>query len=259
MTVLVTALAVSAGRSGVGCALVAAAVLSGQLSVGWSNDAVDARRDAAADRGGKPVAAGAVSARTAGAAAVAALVLCVPLSLASGAPAGAAHLVWVASGWAYNLGVKATRWSWLPYAAGFGSLPAFVALGLPGRPWPAWWAVAAAALLGVGAHLANVLPDIEADLRAGVRGWPQRLGPERARLLLPVPLAAAAVLLAGRPRDARHGRDRRVGARSRGGRGRGGGGPPPPAAALPHRHGRGGGRGGAPRVAWVIARLRPRR
>jgi 4-hydroxybenzoate polyprenyltransferase len=163
---------------------------------------VDALRDTAAARTYKPVVSGTVGTRTVRAAAVAALVLCVPLSLASGLLAGAAHLVGVASGWAYNLGLKATRWSWLPYAAGFGSLPAFISLGLPGRPWPAWWAVAAAALLGVGAHLANVLPDIATDLRAGVHGWPQRLGPVRARMLLPFPLVAATVLLAvgpGRP------------------------------------------------------------
>ncbi|MEU8569864.1 UbiA family prenyltransferase [Streptomyces pathocidini] len=195
VTVLVTVLAASAGRSGVGCALVACAVLAGQLSVGWCNDAIDAHRDVAAGRSGKPVVAGAVTAGGVRAAALCALVLCVPLSLASGMAAGVVHLAGVAAAWAYNLGLKSTAWSWFPYAIGFGGLPAFVTLGLPGRPWPPWWVVAAAALLGVGAHLANVLPDIDDDLRHGVRGWPQRLGATRARLLLPVPLLAATGLL----------------------------------------------------------------
>ncbi|GAA4200811.1 UbiA family prenyltransferase [Streptosporangium oxazolinicum] len=195
VTVLVTALAVASGRDAAGCALVAAAVLTGQLSIGWCNDAVDAARDAAAGRTGKPVASGAVSVRTVWAAAIAALVLCVPLSLASGPAAGAVHLVGVAAAWAYDLGLKATVLSWLPYAVGFGSLPGFVTLGLPGHPWPAWWAVTAAALLGCGAHLANVLPDIPADLAGGVRGWPQRLGTARVRVLIPVPLLAATALL----------------------------------------------------------------
>ena len=31
---------------------------------------------------------------------------------------------------------------------------------LPGQPWPAWWVVTAGALLGIGAHLGDVLPDI---------------------------------------------------------------------------------------------------
>lgn len=72
-------------------------------------------------------------------------------------------------------------------------------------PWPAWWAVAGGALLGVAAHLGDVLPDIEADLRAGVRGLPQRLGAARTRLLLPLPLAGATAVLVlgprGRPAD----------------------------------------------------------
>ncbi|MFB9677173.1 UbiA family prenyltransferase [Streptosporangium vulgare] len=195
VTVLVTALAVASGRDAAGCALVAAAVLAGQLSIGWCNDAVDAARDAAAGRTGKPVASGAVGVRTVWAAALAALALCVPLSLASGPAAGAVHLTGVAAAWAYDLGLKATALSWLPYAVGFGSLPGFVTLGLPGHPWPAWWAVTAAALLGCGAHLANVLPDIPADLAGGVRGWPQRLGTARVRLLIPLPLLAATTLL----------------------------------------------------------------
>ncbi|MGP3984905.1 UbiA family prenyltransferase [Streptomyces sp. KR80] len=195
VTLLVTALAVGSGRSGAGCALVAGAVLAGQLSIGWCNDATDAVRDTAVGRSAKPVAAGAVSVAAVRAAAVIALALCVPLSLASGALAGTAHLVGVGAGWAYNLRLKATPWSWFPYAVGFGSLPAFISLGLPGQPWPPWWLVAAAALLGVGAHLADVLPDIDDDLRTGVRGCPQRLGPSGVRLLLAVPLVAASALL----------------------------------------------------------------
>ncbi|MFV0131328.1 UbiA family prenyltransferase [Streptomyces sp. HMX112] len=200
VTLLVTALAATAGRGAGGCALVAAAVLAGQLSVGWSNDAVDAGRDRAAGRYGKPVVSGSVSAPALRAAAVVALVLAVPLSFACGPAAGGVHLLGVGAAWAYNLGLKGTALSWLPYAVGFAALPAFVALGLPGSPWPAWWVWVAGALLGVGAHLGNVLPDIGSDLATGVRGWPQRLGPVRTRLLLPVPLVAASALLAlGRP------------------------------------------------------------
>ena len=43
---------------------VGAAVLAGQLSVGWHNDWLDAERDSAAARPDKPVATGAVSRRT---------------------------------------------------------------------------------------------------------------------------------------------------------------------------------------------------
>ncbi|MDX3684697.1 MULTISPECIES: UbiA family prenyltransferase [unclassified Streptomyces] len=206
VTGLATALAVSSGPAHGRWVLVGAAVLAGQLSVGWCNDAFDAVRDAGAARPGKPVARGAVGRGTVWGAAFTALFLCAVLSFACGAAAGAAHMTGVVAAWAYNLRLKGTALSWLPYAIGFGSLPCLVALSLPGSPWPAWWAVAAGALLGVAAHLGDVLPDIEEDLRAGVRGLPQRLGPARVRRLLPAPLVAAtAVLLLG-PSEAPGGR-----------------------------------------------------
>ncbi|MHB9857135.1 UbiA family prenyltransferase [Streptomyces sp. YIM S03343] len=200
VTVFVTALAVAAGRGAAGSAAVAAAVLAGQLSVGWCNDAADAGRDVLSGRDDKPVARGDLPPRAAAVAAGTALGLCVPLSLLSGAAAGAAHLTGVAAGWAYNLRLKHTPLSPLPYAVGFASLPFFVTLGLPVPSWPAWWAVAAAALLGVGAHLVNVLPDIADDLATGVRGLPQRLGRTVCRWLAPcVMLTAVGVVVAGPP------------------------------------------------------------
>jgi 4-hydroxybenzoate polyprenyltransferase len=200
VTALTTALAAASGRDAAGCGLVAGAALAGQLSVGWCNDAADAARDTAVGRTAKPVAAGTVSAAAVRAASITALAVCVPLSFASGPMAGVVHLVAVSGAWAYDLGLKSTVVSWLPYVVAFGALPAFVALGLPGHPWPAWSISLAGAALGAGAHLANVLPDIESDLATGIRGWPQRLGPARVRALIPVPLLAATGLLVfGRP------------------------------------------------------------
>ncbi|MET7648292.1 UbiA family prenyltransferase [Streptomyces sp. NPDC005426] len=196
VTAITGALGAAAGLHGARCALLVAAVLSGQLSVGWCNDAFDARRDAAAGRGGKPVAEGRVSRRAVWTAAFTAALLCVPLSLACGPLAGAVHLTAVGAAWAYNLKLKATALSWLPYVIGFGALPAVAALTLPGRPGPMWWAVTAGALLGLAAHLGDVLPDIADDLREGVNGLPHRLGPTATGLLLPVPLVAASATLA---------------------------------------------------------------
>ncbi|MFA3875712.1 UbiA family prenyltransferase [Streptomyces sp. MMCC 100] len=200
VTVFVSAMAAGAGRGPAGSAAVGLAVLAGQLSIGWCNDAVDARRDATCRRGDKPVGTGELPRAAAAAAAGTALVLCVLLSLLCGVAAGATHLGGVAAGWMYNLRLKHTVLSPLPYAAGFASLPAFVTLGPPVPAWPAWWATTAAALLGVGAHLSNVLPDIEDDLVTGVRGLPQRLDRPACRWLAPaVMLAAVGVLAAGPP------------------------------------------------------------
>ncbi|MFJ9939966.1 UbiA family prenyltransferase [Streptomyces erythrochromogenes] len=200
VTLFAAVLAVAAGHGPPGVALLAAAVAAGQLSVGWCNDRADLGRDLATGRRDKPLVAGTVSAAAVARAAGTALLLCVPLSLASGPLAGAVHLAGVAAAWGYNLRLKGTAVSWAPYALAFGLLPAFVTLGLPGAPWPPPWLMAAAALLGAGAHFANVLPDIDDDLATGVVGLPQRLGARRsAALAALLVLGSTAALVAGPP------------------------------------------------------------
>jgi 4-hydroxybenzoate polyprenyltransferase len=202
VTTLAVLLAVTAGAPAGTCLLVALAVLVGQLSIGWGNDWLDAGRDLAVGRADKPIATGAVPRHWVGWAAAAAAGVSVPLSLALGPWAGAAHLVGVASGWAYDLGLKATIWSWAPYAVTFGLLPAVVTLALPHPAVAAGWAVGAGALIGVGAHLVNVLPDLEQDRATGVRGLPQRLGRVGTGVLAPLVLLGASALIAlGRPGD----------------------------------------------------------
>jgi 4-hydroxybenzoate polyprenyltransferase len=172
-------------------ALVGLAVLAGQLSVGWSNDLVDEARDRAVTRSDKPIVTGEVSARAVRLACLLAVVAVVPLSLACGWLAGTVHLLAVASAWAYNLGIKATAWSWLPYAFSFGALVVFVSLAGDPPALPPLWKPAAAAMLGVGAHLLNVLPDLAHDEVTGVRGLPHRIGGRR------LPATATTVLVAG--------------------------------------------------------------
>lgn len=198
-TVMVTAfaLALSAGI-GAGArttTLVTLAVLAGQLSVGWCNDWLDARRDLAVGRADKPVVTGLVTPSILRTAALVALGACVVLSFAAGVVPGLVHVVAVASAWSYNALLKATWWSWAPYALSFGLLAVFVVLAAPGDGRPAPWAVAAAALLGVGAHVANTLPDLEDDAATGVRGLPHRVGRRASSVLAPVLLGAAAVLV----------------------------------------------------------------
>ena len=199
VTAIATALAVSSGL-GARSAWVAGAFLTGQLSVGWSNDWIDAARDARNRRADKPVGQGRLSVAAVRTAALVALALCVPLSLAMGLGAGLLHLAAVAAAWSYNARLKATALSFLPYALAFGAVPSIVVLALPGTALAPAWATAAGALLGVGAHLCNALPDLDEDLAQGVRGLPHRLGPRRsaawAAVLL---LTAAAVLALGPP------------------------------------------------------------
>lgn len=195
VTVVLTALAASAGRDVAGSIAVFGAVGAGQLSIGWSNDYLDRERDRHSGRADKPVALGAVPAAAVGTAAITALLLTVPLSLLSGVRATGVHLVAVAAGWLYNLRLKASAGSVLPYLVAFGLYPAVVTLGLPEHPWPPWWALGAGSLLGAGAHFTNVLPDLADDARTGVRGLPHRLGDRVSRRWAAGLLLAATVVL----------------------------------------------------------------
>ena len=72
----------------------------------------------------------------------------------------------------------------------FGVLPAIATLGQAYPRFPRPGCSAAGALLGVAAHVTNVLPDLADDDRTGIRGLPHRLGaraerPPRVRLLSP--------------------------------------------------------------------------
>jgi 4-hydroxybenzoate polyprenyltransferase len=176
--------------------LVAAAVLAGQLSIGWCNDLVDAGRDRRASRREKPLLRGVVSERGLLAGSVAAAALTVPLSLLAGVLAGVAHLVGVACGWAYDLGLKRTPASPLPYFVAFALVPtSFVVLALPGPVWPRPAVVVASGLLGVSAHFTNAVKDLEADAATGVRGLPQRIGPRWSGAVSGTLLLTGSVLL----------------------------------------------------------------
>jgi 4-hydroxybenzoate polyprenyltransferase len=193
-------LAVDAGLAPATAVVVTLAVLTGHLTLGWANDLLDARRDRAVGRADKPLATGRVGTGAATGALAVAGVACVVLSLAAGWRSGVVHLVLgIASGQAYNLGLKRTALSWLPYAVTFGTLPAVVSLAGETPAWPPWWMLAAGATLGVGAHVLNALPDLADDLRTGVRGLPHRLGERAARPLAAGLLVAASVLAAFGP------------------------------------------------------------
>jgi len=198
VTAFSTAYAAAIGAGPGRLVAVAVAVLAGQLCVGWSNDAIDAPRDRAAGRPDKPLSSGLVGRGPVVAGALLAAAACVVLSFRLGRDAGALHLVAVVAAVSYNAGLKATRLSPLPYLVAFGLLPVVVTFavdrsaGFPGSAWPQ---VLAAALLGGAAHAGNTVGDTEADAVTGVRGLPQRLGPQRSLIAMAVLVALAALVL----------------------------------------------------------------
>ncbi|HET9516677.1 MAG TPA: UbiA family prenyltransferase, partial [Actinoplanes sp.] len=195
VTIALTLLAVGVGHRGWALAGVAAAVGATQLAVGWVNDWLDADRDAAAGRTDKPVATGAIDRRTVGVAGLLSA-LAVPLL---GLPFGPAATVCITLvgvfALLYDWPLKATALSIVPYLVAFGLLPAFVVLALPGDRLPPWWLVTAGALLGGGAHFANVLPDLADDAATGVRGLPHRLSAGTGQFATTGLLGAATVVL----------------------------------------------------------------
>jgi 4-hydroxybenzoate polyprenyltransferase len=207
ITAMATVLAAEAAPHGFGPVLVAPAMLAGQLSVGWSNDACDAALDVAAGRTDKPVARGEVTVRSLWVAAIVSVLAALAMAAAISLVTLGILALLVGAAWAYNLGLKSTPWSGLMYLLGFGPLPAYAASTLPGQPAPRFWVCVAAGLVGLGAHFANVLPDLAADLRSGVRGLPQvvaaRWGPGAARAAALMLLLSASALLVAEASPAR--------------------------------------------------------
>lgn len=199
VTTLAALLATASRLDPARAARVTGAVLLGQLSVGWANDVIDAERDRTSARGDKPVAAGTADPRLITGLTGAALLGCAAVSATLGRRSALTHLgLVVLPAQTYNLGLKGTWWSWLPYAVAFGSLPSVVSLAGP-HPAPAAARVTGpAAALGVGAHLLNTIRDLEDDARTGIDGLPHRLGERRSRWLATGLLAAASAVVTAR-------------------------------------------------------------
>jgi 4-hydroxybenzoate polyprenyltransferase len=199
VTVTATVLAAAAGNSAGTCALLAAAVFTGQLSVGWSNDRIDAERDRRVGHRGKPVAEGEVSPRAVDVAIAVSLACTVTLSLLLGWRAGGLHLAAVAAAWLYNAYLKRTWLSWLPYAFAFGALPAVATLALPDHPLPKPWIIAVGALLGTAVNFANALQRLAYHPASDVRGAPDRIGGRPSMLMAAALLATGDALVTTGP------------------------------------------------------------
>ena len=193
MTAVAVLLGVAVGLDPGRVVLLGLVLLFDQVSVGLSNDWIDADRDRAVGRSDKPVALGQIDVRTVRAAAWIAAAVSLLLSIPLGLAAAAVHALVLASAWMYNAALKNSPLSVLPYLISFGLLPAVASLARPQPALPAWWVYLAGALLGAAAHFANVLPDLDDDGRTGIRGLPHRLGMRASIVITWVALLLAAV------------------------------------------------------------------
>jgi len=168
-----------------------------QAGIGATNDAVDAPTDRGL-KPGKPIPAGLVSVALARVVAVMAFAAGIALAAPSGPPAVALSAVVIGIGLAYDLRLKGTPWSWLPFAIGIPLLPVYGWLGATGTLAPFFLVlVPVAAVAGGALAIANALVDHERDHAAGIQSVVTRLGPDRAWMihagLLALVGAAAAV------------------------------------------------------------------
>lgn len=183
------ALDLDAGR----LALLTLSVFVGQMSIGLSNDALDAGRDAQTGRTDKPLARPGAPVRLAMGLAVVFVVLALVTAAVLGPGLALAHAAFLACAWAYNLRLKATVWSAACFLIGFGVFPSLASLAMVEPRLAPWWAWIVGAALGLAVHFSNVLPDIDDDLRTGIRGLPHRLGRQASASLAFTALLVGAV------------------------------------------------------------------
>ena len=173
---------------------VAIAIFAGQLVVGWSNDFIDAPLDIAAQRTKKPIVSKEIDRDQLRKSIVVALVAALLLSLFSPLRITGTliHFLGILSATFYNLKLKPTILSPLPYLVSFGSLPWAIYLSAGNHP-PLWLFIDFM-LISVAFHFFNVLKDFQWDIEQGILGLPQRLG-RNASLIISILLVTTAILV----------------------------------------------------------------
>ena len=173
---------------------VAIAIFAGQLVVGWSNDLIDAPLDIAAQRTKKPIVGKEINPEQLKKSILVALFAALLLSLSSplGLTGTAIHFLGILSATFYNLKLKSTIISPLPYIVSFGALP--WAIYLPVGNQPPLWLFIDFMLIAVAFHFFNVLKDFQWDINQGVLGLPQRLG-RNVSSIVSISLVVSAVIV----------------------------------------------------------------
>lgn len=162
-----------------------------QFSISAYNDYYD--REIDAGRAEKPVAAGQIAATTAWALGAIFGVLSLVLAGFHSLPLFVLTAVGLGGGLLYDVGLKYTLFSWLPFSIAFPTLPLWAWAGVyPSSDFPGrlLWVLPVGAVLVIVVHLADTIPDIVSDTQAGVRGLAHRIGLNNSILLA---LAAGAI------------------------------------------------------------------
>jgi len=175
--------------------VIAFGVFLGQLLVGWSNDLNDYPDDLKHNRTSKPLVSGEItqSKLLKAIKVVTPMVIVFNLFGPLGIKGGLLYLFGVGMGVAYNFYFKSTLLSPLPYALAFAALVSSIVLAT--NRTPPLWLIASGSLLGVAAHFANVLKDLDQDLKSGITGLPQKIGKRYSRLIVSSLLIGTTLIL----------------------------------------------------------------
>jgi len=170
-------------------------VFLGQLLVGWTNDLNDYQDDLKHNRIGKPLVSGQLTKTSLLRAVKITTPIAVVVNLFGplGIKGGLLYLFGVGMGVAYNFYFKSTLLSPLPYALAFAALVSSIVIATDRTP--PLWLIASGSLLGVAAHFANVLKDLDQDLKSGISGLPQKIGKRYSRLIVSTLLIGTTLIL----------------------------------------------------------------
>lgn len=196
VTVVFVALAGLAERSmpdAVRILQLVATMLPIQLCIGVINDVVDLPADTVAQPY-KPLVRGVLRRSTA--AWIGVILGAIGLAAAATINLGTLGLGAAAlgAGLSYDLGLRRTVLSWVPWWGGMAVLPLASYASAGAIPARLLVLIPLAALIAIGLHVANALPDIDTDRTAGARSFPVLIGVGAARWVGPFALAAADVV-----------------------------------------------------------------
>lgn len=144
-------------------------ILSGQFSIGLSNNYFDLRNDKKSGRKDKFILNGVLSKNVVILTAVLLLVMSIVASLLISYSAGLVHIAALIIGWLYNIYFKNTVFSLVMYMTAFGLIPLFAVL-LNDKD-VSWLVVFGFINLGGAVHIMDALGDYEYDNKAGIHGF----------------------------------------------------------------------------------------
>jgi 4-hydroxybenzoate polyprenyltransferase len=165
------------GQPAIGKLLVASlGMVCQQFAISALNDYCDRAADARSSHKRKPIVLGVVTPTEA----LVVTAICIVGMFLCFAPFGFVAVglasVFLALGFAYDLGVKSTPISGVMHGLAFPTIP-LLAWSIFAHISPALlWVLPLGMALGIGLHLADAIPDADADAAAGVRGLTQTLG-----------------------------------------------------------------------------------